>query len=279
LAAARTAAVETLERPFRERLAHHARIVHVTAAAEFKLKYSGSALGYVWSVVKPLGLFGMLYIVFGRFMKLGNIPHYPIYLLTGLVLWTYFADASMLSMQSLVSRGGLISKLAFPRLIVPLSVSTTAAMTLGVNLVAVAIFVGANRLIPTLNWLLLLPLMLYLFVVTVGVGMILSPLFVRLRDVSQVWELVLQLMFYASPIIYPASFLPPWWKPIAFLSPLVQIMQDARALIIPGSPVDTPTTIYGGWWGQLIPFTVAMLIVGGGFAYFRREAPTVAERI
>ena len=86
-------------------------------------------------------------------------------------------------------------------------------------------------------------------------------------------------MFYASPIIYPASFLPPWWKPIAFLSPFVQIMQDTRALVVPGAPVDTPTTIYGGWWGQLIPFGVAMLIVIGGYLYFRREAPSIAERI
>src|SRR3954466_62776 len=101
----------------------YAHVVHVIASAEFKLKYSGSALGYVWSVVKPLGLFAMLYVVFGRFMRLGNFPHYPLYLLIGIVLWTYFADATVLSMYSLVNRGNLISKLAFPRLIIPLSVS------------------------------------------------------------------------------------------------------------------------------------------------------------
>jgi len=267
-------------RPMRERIAHHARVVRVTAAAEFKLKYSGSALGYVWSVVKPLGLFAMLYVVFGRFMKLGNFPHYPLYLLIGIVLWTYFSDASVLSMYSLVNRSNLISKLAFPRLIIPLSVSTTTAITLLINLGIVGVFLAANRIAPRVEWLTLIPLLLYLIVVTLGVGMILGPLFVRLRDVSQVWELVLQLMFYASPIIYPVEFLPPWWKPIAFLSPFVQIIQDARwAILPPSTPVDTPASIYGGAWGELVPLLIAVLIVGGGYLFFRREAPYVAERL
>jgi ABC-2 type transport system permease protein len=263
----------------RERLAQYARVVHVTAAAEFKLKYSGSALGYVWSVAKPLGLFAMLYIVFGRFMRLGNFPHYPLYLLIGIVLWTYFADASMLSMYSLVNRGNLISKLAFPRVIVPLSVSATTAITLGVNLVAVGVFVAANRIVPRPQWLALIPLLLELFVVTLGVGLFLSALYIRLRDVSQVWELVLQLMFYASPIIYPVDFLPPWWKPIAFISPFVQIVQDARAAVLPNTPVQTAADVYGTVWGYAIPLGVALALAVGGYLFFRREAPYAAERL
>jgi ABC-2 type transport system permease protein len=251
----------------------------VTAAAEFKLKYSGSALGYVWSVAKPLGLFAMLYVVFGRFMRLGNFPHYPLYLLIGIVLWSFFGDATTLSMYSLVNRGTLISKLAFPRVIVPLSVLATTAITLGVNLVAVGIFVAANRVVPRLQWLTLFPLLLELFIVTLGVGLFLSVLYVRLRDVSQVWELVLQLMFYASPIIYPVSFLPPWWKPIAFISPFVQIIQDARAAVLPGTPVETAANIYGTPWGYAIPLSVGLAIVVGGYLFFRREAPYAAERL
>jgi ABC-2 type transport system permease protein len=274
------AATETFRRPLLERLAQHARVVHVTAAAEFKLKYSGSALGYVWSVVKPLGLFAMLYIVFGRFMRLGNFPHYPLYLLLGIVIWTYFADASTLMMYSLVGRGNLLSKLAFPRLIVPLSVATTSAITLGVNFIAVAVFIAANRVMPRIEWLLLIPLLLELFVMTLGVGLFLGPLFVRLRDVSQVWELVLQLMFYASPIIYPVGFLPPWWKPIAFMSPFVQIIQDVRAVILPpGTPAVTAATVYGTPWGYAIPILVGLVLTFSGYGYFRRESPYFAERV
>jgi ABC-2 type transport system permease protein len=256
----------------------YAHVVRVVASAEFKLKYSGSALGYVWSVVKPLGLFGMLYIVFGRFFKLQSIPHYPLYLLLGIVLWTYFADTTMVAMTSLLARSTLISKLWFPRVIVPLSVSTTTSMTLGVNLLAVAVFVAANRLTPTWSWLLLPPLLFELFLVSLGVGLFVSALFVRLRDTGQVWELVLQLMFYASPIIYPVGFLPPWWKPIAFLSPLVQIIQDVRWALIPNQAVSTAADVYGSALGELIPLTVGAIVIAGGYLFFRSQSPWFAER-
>jgi ABC-2 type transport system permease protein len=256
----------------------YAHVVRVVASAEFKLKYSGSALGYVWSVVKPLGLFGMLYIVFGRFFKLQAFPHYPLYLLFGIVLWTYFTDTTLIAMTSLLARASLISKLWFPRVIVPLSVSTTTTMTLGVNLIAVAVFVAANRITPRLTWLLLPPLFLELFVVSLGVGLFLSALFVRLRDVGQVWELVLQLMFYASPIIYPVGYLPPWWKPIAFLSPLVQIIEDARWALIPNHAVSTAPDVYGTPLGEVLPLFVGALVVIGGYAFFQRQAPWFAER-
>jgi ABC-2 type transport system permease protein len=256
----------------------YAHVIRVVGSAEFKLKYSGSALGYVWSVVKPLGLFGMLYIVFGRFFKLQNFPHYPLYLLLGIVLWTYFTDTTMIAMSSLLARTTLISKLSFPRVIVPLSVSMTTSMTLGVNLVAVAVFVAANRITPRLTWLLIPPLLLELFLVSLGVGLFLSALFVRLRDVGQVWELTLQLMFYASPIIYPVGFLPGWWQPIAFLSPLVQIIEDARWALIPNHAVVTASSVYGSPFGELLPLGIGVLVIVGGYAFFRRESPRFAER-
>src|SRR5262245_11899633 len=219
--------------PLTQRLAYLTRVIRVIAHAEYKLKYADSALGYVWSVVKPLGIFLMLYIVFGRFFKLSSgIPHYPLYLLFGIVLWTYFVDATQLSMTAVVARGSLISKLVFPRLIIPISVTVTAGITLLVNLSVVVIFIAANRVVPEPQWVLLIPLLLELYFFTLGVGLFLAAIFVRLRDIGQVWELVVQLMFYAAPIIYPVSFLPPWWQPIAFLSPFVQVMQDTRAVVL-----------------------------------------------
>jgi ABC-2 type transport system permease protein len=256
----------------------YAHVVRVVASAEFKLKYSGSVLGYVWSVVKPLGLFGMLYVVFGRVFKLQNFPHYPIYLLLGVVLWTYFTDTTLIAMPSLLARSTLISKLWFPRVIVPLSVSTTTTMTLGVNLLAVGVFVAANRITPEVTWLLLLPLLLELFLVSLGVGLFLSAVFVRLRDIGQIWDLVLQLMFYASPIIYPVGFLPDWWQPIAFLSPLVQIIEDARWALIPNHAVATAPAIYGTPFGELLPLSIAAVVVVGGYRFFKAQSPWFAER-
>src|SRR5947208_2440764 len=219
-------------RSLRARFSYDLRVVQVIAQAEYKLKYSGSALGYVWSVIKPLGLFLMLYIVFGRFFKLNaGVPHYPLYLLIGIVLWTYFLDATTLTMTSVVERGALVSKMVFPRLIIPISVTVTAGITLLVNLSVIAVFVGVNRILPNARWLLLLPLLLELYVFTLAVGLILATIFVRLRDLRQVWELMLQLLFYASPILYPASYLPPWWKPVAFINPFVQVIQHARLVV------------------------------------------------
>src|SRR5947208_13160302 len=168
-------------RSLRARFSYDLRVVQVIAQAEYKLKYSGSALGYVWSVIKPLGLFLMLYIVFGRFFKLNvGFQHYPLYLLIGIVLWTYFLDATSLAMTSLVARGALLRKVAFPRLVIPVSVTVTAGITFAVNLLAVAVFVAVNRLVPDASWLLIPLLLLELYVFTLGVSLVLATLFVRL---------------------------------------------------------------------------------------------------
>jgi ABC-2 type transport system permease protein len=252
----------------------------VIAKIEFKLKYADSALGYLWSVAKPLALFSMLYIVFGRFFKLNaGLKHYPLYLLCGIVLWTFFIDATSLTMHSIVARGSLLRKLAFPRLIVPMSVTLTAGITFGVNLLVIAVFVAANRLTPRPSWLLIVPLLVELYAFTLGVGLFLAALFVRFRDVSQVWELAAQLLFYASPIIIPVGYLPPWFQPVDFLNPFVQIMQDVRSLLISDTPVTTASGVLGGNAGHVIPIALALVTLAGGIAFFRREAPWFAERV
>jgi ABC-2 type transport system permease protein len=254
-------------------------VVSVIASSEFKLKYSGSALGYLWSILKPLGLFGTLYIVFGRFLKLNaGVPHYPLYLLLGIVLWTYFSDASLVGMQSIVERSGLISKLAFPRVLIPLSVTVSSAITLGVNMIAIAVLIGVNRILPTPNWLLLLPLLFELYLLALGMTLILTTLYVRFRDIGQVWELVLQVLFFASPIIYTVTKLPSWFREVAFLNPFVQIAQDARSIVVPSHAAVTAADVYGSWLGELLPIGVVALLIVSGYLLFRREEPWFAER-
>jgi ABC-2 type transport system permease protein len=266
-------------RPALATLRHQARIVFVIASSEFKLKYADSALGYVWSLLKPLGLFAMLYVVFGRFLKLGaGIPHYPLYLLLGIVLWTFFSDATSLGMQSIIKRATLLSKLAFPRVVIPLSVTASSAITFGVNLIAFAVLVAINRIAPDARWLLIPLLLLELYVFVLGLTFFLSAVFVRLRDIGQVWELVLLLLFYASPIIYSASALPPWFQKITFLNPFVQVSQDVRSIVLPSSGTITAATVYGSPLGELVPIAVALLLFGTGYLFFRREEPWLAER-
>ena len=203
------------------------------AGSEFRLKYAGSALGYVWSVVKPLALFTMLYVVFARLFKLGTLSqYYPVSLLMGIVLFNFFADATSLGMTSLVARESLLRKLVFPRMVIPTAATVTAALTFAVNSVVVAGFIAWNRITPQLDWLLVIPLLVELYVFILGIALLLSVLFVRFRDISQIWELALQLMFYASPIIYPIGFLPPELRKLAFINPFTQVLQDIRALIL-----------------------------------------------
>jgi ABC-2 type transport system permease protein len=266
-------------RPALATLRHQARIVFVIASSEFKLKYADSALGYVWSLLKPLGLFAMLYVVFGRFLKIGaGIPHYPLYLLLGIVLWTFFSDATSLGMESIVKRATLLSKLAFPRVVIPVSVTASSAITFGVNLVAFAVLVAINRIVPDAEWLLIPLLLLELYVFVLGLTFFLSTVFVRLRDIGQVWELALLILFYASPIIYSASALPLWFQKITFLNPFAQVSQDIRSIVLPSSGTVTATTVYGSPLGELIPIAVGLLLFGTGYLFFRREEPWLAER-
>lgn len=260
-------------------LRQQARIVLVIASTEFRLKYADSALGYVWSIAKPLGLFGMLYLVFGHLFRLnGGIEHYTLYLLLGIVLWTFLSDATKIGMRSIVDRATLISKLSFPRVIIPLSVTLSSAITLGVNLVTIAVFVALNRIVPGVKWMLLLPLLLELYLVALGLSLLLSALYVRFRDIEPVWELALQIFFYATPIIYPVALLPKWFEPIAFLSPFVQIIQDARSIVVPSKASVTAAAVYGSPFGELLPIGIGLALLLGGYAVFRREQAYFAER-
>src|SRR5215217_4803389 len=264
-----------------KRLRHNLRILHVIAAMDFKLKYSGSALGYVWSVLKPLSLFTVLYLVFARIFRLGEISqYYPLALLIGVVLYTFFADATNLGMSSIVARESLLRKLSFPRLVIPTSSTLAAAITLGVNLVVVGVFVAWNQIPPRLNWLLLVPLLLQFYVFVLGVSLILATLFVRFRDIGQIWELATTLILYATPVIYPVGFLPEWARTLAFLNPLTQILQDFRAIVLYQDlepNLITAADAFNSSAGRLIPISIALAIFGLGFWIFKKQEPWFAE--
>jgi ABC-2 type transport system permease protein len=271
-------------RPSRmDSLRHHLRILHVLASVDFKLKYAGSALGYVWSVLKPLTLFLVLYLVFGRVFHLGTISHYyPLALLIGIVLFTFFGDGCTMGMTSIVARESLVRKMSFPRLIIPTSATLTATITLAINLTVIIVFLAWNRIVPRVDWFLVLILLVELYIFVLGVSLILTTLFVRFRDIGQVWELVLQLLFYASPIIYPVGYLPEWARRIAFLNPFTQVMQDIRALIL--YPDIRPNKItaadaFGTSLGRLIPIGIAFGVLALGLYLFKRDEPWFAERV
>lgn len=274
-------ATGVLHAPRPRGLKQRLRILQVIVLAEFKLKYAGSALGYVWSVIKPLALFTVLYLVFARIFKLGAVSEfYGVSLLIGIVFFSFFSDGTNQGMVSLVHRESLLRRMRFPRMLIPTAATLTAAMTFGVNLLVVAAFIAWKGIEPQPNWLLLVLLLIELYIFVLGLALVLATLFISFRDVGQVWELAVQLMFYASPIIYPAVLLPQWAQKIAFLNPFVQILQDVRALVLyddlPANNVTAPEVL--GDFGRLIPVGIALAVFGLGVMLFKRYEPWFAER-
>jgi ABC-2 type transport system permease protein len=247
------------------------------AATDFKLRFFGSALGYLWTLMRPLLLFSVLYFVFTEVVRFGEgIPHYPVYLLSAIVLFTFFSETTSRGVTSLVERESLLRKVRFPRLVIPLSVALHAMFNLGLNLVVVFTFVLASGISPRASWLELIPLIGLLVVLSTGVTMLLSALYVRYRDMQPIWEVVLQVLFYASPVIYVTETLPDSIEREAMASPITAILTQMRhALIDPNAP--TAAEAIGGGARLLIPLGVIVAVFLLGAWVFMREAPRIAE--
>ena len=179
------------------------------AATDFKLRFFGSVLGYLWTLVRPLLLFGVIYVVFTEIVRFGaGVEHYPVYLLTSIVLFSFFGEATSRGVTSLVERENLLRKIRFPRLVIPLSVALASLFNLLANMIAVFVFVFISGIDPRPDWVQVPLLIAMLVVLATGVTMLVSALYVRYRDMDPIWEVALQLLFYASPILYVITFVP-----------------------------------------------------------------------
>lgn len=257
------------------------RLLTVLVGMDIKLRYGDSALGYVWTIGKPMALFSILYVVFGRLVRFGGtpVPHYALYLVIGVMLWSFFADGVTRTMNSLVTNGNLMRKLPFPRLVIPLAASLTAFVTFGLGLLAIAIFVAWNGLVPRLDWLVLVLEILELYLFVLGLGLVLGVMYVRLRDVSQVWELALQLLFFLAPIVYQFSIIHNVRiRQVMLLNPFTQVMQDIRAIVIyPDHSVIAAPAAFSPL--RLLPLLIVAVVLVLGFFLFKREEPWFPERV
>ncbi len=260
------------------------RFWHLTralAVTEFKLRFFGSVLGYAWQVMRPLLLFGVLYLLFTQVIDVGNdVPFYGVALLLGLVLYTFFSEATGAAVSSIVDRENLVRKIEFPRLAVPLSVVLTALFNLGLNLCVVVVFLLASGGSVRWSWLEMIPLVALLAILASGVAMLVSALFVRARDIKPIWDVVLQVLFYASPIFYAIETVqetaPSWVAKVLMLNPFAAILQQARhAMVDP--QYDTAAQAIGPNWRLLIPLGIIFGVFVLGYAVFRRAAPRLAE--
>jgi ABC-2 type transport system permease protein len=265
--------------PLRDRLAYWLRILRVIARVEFKVKYVDSALGYFWSLAKPLSYFAVLWFVFGRVFDTG-IAGFPLYLLLGIVCYLFLIDATGTAMTSIGDRGALLRRIAFPPLILPVAATLTSLITFGVNSLAVVVFAAFSRVEPGLDWLLIPLLVLELYVFVLGCGLLLAAFFVRFRDVAQIWELGAQLFLFASPIMYPVTLLPEWAQRLALLNPFVQVVQDLRYVIVGSdAPLVIAADVLGGPIGHAVPIAIALATFLIGLVLFRRDAPRFAENV
>ena len=193
------------------------------------------------------------------------------------MLWTYFLDTTNLALWSFVGNTGLLKKLAFPRIVLPIAVTMTTLLTFAVNLLVLMVLIGATGLRPRLTWLLVPGLLCELYVFTLAISVILATLLAQMRDIGQVWEVAGQLLFYASPIIYPVGFLPHWAQLIAFANPFVQVMQDMRAAIVPQREAMTIAHVYGTEAARIIPLITLAVMIAIAWKLFRKAEPYLAE--
>lgn len=245
---------------------------------DFKVRYQGSVLGYAWSVLRPLLLFAVLYVIFVYIIPLGKgVEHFPTYLLTGIVLWSFFTESTSQGLLSVVSRGSLIRKINIPRYLLVISSILSALVNLGFSLLVLFIIAISNGALPSVRWLLMIPLIIELAILSISISFLLSSLYVKYRDISYIWEVFLQIGFYASAIIFPLSSVAVHLRKWFFINPLVQIIQDARYALATTSSVTLWSTV--GIFRSIIPFLIILIIALLGGFIFKRRSKSFAEEI
>ncbi|HEY5550181.1 MAG TPA: ABC transporter permease [Candidatus Saccharimonadales bacterium] len=247
---------------------------------DFKLRYQGSVLGYAWSLLRPLLLFLILYVVFVQFLKIGQgFPHFPVYLLLGIVLWSFFSEITSQGLSSIVGRGSLIRKIRIPRWVIILSSSISAVINLLLNLIVVAVFAVFNQVefTSSLLWAPLILLEIYIF--ALGLSLFLSALYVKYRDISFIWEVILQAGFYLTPILYPLSLITHLTlQKIIILNPMAQAIQDMRYSAVTQETI-TAYGVFNSGWYRFIPFAIIASVFIAGLLFFKAEAKYFAENV
>lgn len=248
---------------------------------DFKLRYQGSVLGYLWAVLRPLLMFAILYVVFAKILRFGgDVPHYPVYLLAGTVLWNFFSECTGMGIHAIEGRGDLIRKLSFPKYIVVVSATSTAVINLLINVGVIVIFALINGVEPSWNWLLVPFSLAELYILALGISFLLGAIDVKFRDIGSIWEVLMQALFYAVPIIYPISMVAENSVKMAqllLLNPIAQIIQDVRYNLITTETITSWNYLGSGW--SLIPIILTVILFIFAIWYFHRKASYFAEEV
>lgn len=255
---------------------------------DFRLRYQGSFLGVLWSVLEPLMMFAVMYLVFARFLRMSDgTPTYPVVLLLGICSWQFVTDSTNVGLRSVVDRGDLLRKIHFPNYIVVVSATMGGLISYGINLLVVLLFALLNRVQFTWRVLLLPINFIELYLVTLGWTLIMATMYVYYRDIAHIWDVLQQLVFYAMPIIYPLSYvierggggLITKLARLELLNPFAQTIQDIRHNFIAPATQPTIWNEFGaGEWGlKAVPVLLTLVIFGLGVFVFRKYEKHFAE--
>lgn len=273
----------------KERYRESLIILRELVKTDFLLRYQGSFLGIAWSVLKPLMLFCVMYVVFVKFLRFSDgTDTFPLVLLLGISMWNFFTESTTMGLCSITTRGDLLRKINFPKYIIVVSATINALICMSINLgvVIVACILSGVQFTVNVFWLPINLVQLYLL--SLGVALLLSTLNVYFRDAQHIWEVVLQGLFYATPIIYPLSMVEQQLGEVApgvgllieklmLLNPAAQIIQDIRHNLI--APATTPTiwTLSDNIFFQMIPIALTFAMLLWGVHVFRKYSPKFAE--
>ena len=251
---------------------------------DFKLRYQGSVLGYLWALLRPLMMFAILYVVFAKLLKFGSdIPHYPVYLLVGTTFWSFFTECTSQGIQAMVVRGDLIRKISFPKYIVVVSATLTAVINVLINLIVIFIFALVDGVTPSWTWLLVPVLLLELYTLSLGISFLLGAINVKYRDITSIWDVCIQALFYAIPIIYPITMVAAssvTAAKIILINPISQVIQDLRYCIVTKETVTTWSYVgENNFLWKLIPLFIIIIVLVFGAWFFRKKSKKFAEEI
>lgn len=254
-------------------------LIRQLVVSDFKLRYQGSVLGYLWSLLRPTAIFITLYIVFVKFLRIGgDIPHFSMYLLLGIILWNFFLEVTNGSIVSIVGKGDVIRKIWFPKYIIVVAVSAQALINLMINFGIIACFIWWLGVGVRFDLVFLPIVVAQLYIFSLAVGFFLAAVYVRFRDIGHIWEVISQAAFYGTPILYPLSLVPEAAAKLLMVNPLAQIIQDARYVLVTDQAV-TIDQVYGSHKARLITYGLSLLILIVAAWYFRRSSRSFAEMV
>lgn len=253
---------------------NYKELIWMLAKTDFKLRYQGSILGYVWALLKPLLTFAILNFVFSSvFNPRGTgADTYSLQLLVALMMFYFFSEGTSAGMNSLLSKSQLVTKIYVPRWTIILASTINATLIFAMNLLVIVLFFAIKGFLPSLAAILLFILFsICIYIIVLSFALITAPLYVRFRDLSMIWDVLLMIVLYASPIIYPLVVLPAEFHQLILLNPMAFIVHFTKEALI------------NNHFASLLQYATFFSIVLGGFVLsifsYRKFTPRVAEEI